>query len=102
MSRWHKPDPPDMEGYIPDNIYEPADANAYRRWSLYQHFRHGATLTEDEAREIGHTQESLARLRQHNLEVAEAWLADAKARYSLRGRIHRLVVAVREWVRRIV
>jgi len=25
MAWWHKPDPPDMEGYVPDNFYNGPD-----------------------------------------------------------------------------
>jgi len=34
---WHKPDPPDMEGYVPDNFYNGPDPDAYKRYAEWKH-----------------------------------------------------------------
>lgn len=33
MAWWHKPDTPDMEGYMPENIYTGPDPDAYKRYA---------------------------------------------------------------------
>ncbi len=105
MSRWHKPDPPDMEGYVPDAFYEPSTAASSRRWRIYQNFHRGASLTDEEAQEIGHTQESLERIRQRDREYLQAErerLAAEKAARSLRARVRRLTVAIRDRIRKVL
>ena len=102
MSWWHKPDPPDMEGYVPDVFYEPPDADSYRRWCIWKSFHRGASLTDEEAHCIGHTQESLERIRQKQRDFLQAEyerIAAEKAARSLRSRVRRLARAARGWLR---